>query len=114
MGRADVDGDGRVSLQEWQADAWRVHQEQWGVDAQGRIPTAFVIRSLCAMAHGDPGCAYGVRVYLRVLDRNRDGFVDRAESDRDAIGLFQQNDLNRDGLVTLEEMQAVAAGARRR
>ena len=103
---ADTDGDGRVSREEWHADAWRVHVAQWGAPEGRGIAADKVVEALC---HGTARCASGATLFVAAIDRNHDGFVDRRESDQNSDNLFKANDLNHDGFVTAEEMSAVAS-----
>jgi hypothetical protein len=106
--RADANGDGRVSREEWRADTWKVHIAQWGEAEARGIPVSNVVSAMC---HGNPQCLKdgGASMYARTIDRNHDGFIDRQESDANSENLFRANDVNHDGYVTLEEMNAVAS-----
>lgn len=71
---ADTDGDGKISLLEWEA-----------FQAKRNIK-------------GDP-----VKSFAR-LDSNHDGFIDRAELDAYFAKRFAELDKNGDGVLTADEM----------
>ena len=87
---ADTDGDGRVSLAEWTAQA------------SGR------------RGGGAGGGGYDpARAFAR-MDANHDGFLDKTEIDAAAAERFRRMDANGDGVVSPDERMAGRGGMHRR
>lgn len=102
--RGDANGDGKVSLGEYQAARLaRLTQADKNGDAQISLEE-WLARPAAAKLKSDPSAIFKRR------DANGDGFIDASESEAMAKRRFDLVDSNHDGAITDEEWAARRSG----
>jgi Ca2+-binding EF-hand superfamily protein len=104
----DTNHDGRVSAEEHAAAA-KAMFKQLDADLDGSISVEEM--RIARKAMEEPASDTQVRQAITAMDKNGDGKVDADEHLATAEALFQRTDANRDGTVTLDEMQQAAGPA---
>lgn len=103
--KADTNGDGTISLAEYQAAA-RARLLKFDTDGNGKLSLEeWLKRPAAKNAKRDP-----TTVFNRI-DTNHDGFIDTAEMDTVAKKRFERLDTNSDGQLTKEERRGHKKGA---
>jgi hypothetical protein len=104
--RGDADGDGKLSLGEYQT-AMRDRLMRADTDGDGKISLQeYLARPAAAKAKSDPA-----KRFAR-LDANGDGFLEAAEIDAMSGRRFAALDSNADGAISDDERHAHRAAAR--
>lgn len=105
-GNPDTNGDGHVSLQEYQAFAFARNLARADTNHDGKISKAEAAASL-----GARGAMINM-VWGR-LDTNHDDFLTRPELDTMSAGGFHRADTNHDGVLDAAELAALRQRAQR-
>lgn len=104
--RGDADGDGKLSLSEYQT-AMRERLMRADTDGDGKLSLPeYLARPAAAKAKSDPAKRFAK------LDANADGFLDAAEMNTMAERRFAALDSDADGAISDEERRAHRAAAR--
>lgn len=106
---------GKVSRAQWVDHDWKADLDRYDTNRDGRIEKREFVASFCERIERDirrhiMRCAADIGRYFDASDFNRNGELERAESERQSLNFFAQNDLNKDGFVTREEMETTARG----
>lgn len=116
---ADLNHDGRLSPDEWRQKTWDDLLQHHDLDGDGVIKRAEFVESVframrlelsinpserLERALTDPKFLRGIYSYFDVMDVNKNGILEREESDRFADYLFSLTDINKDGFVTEDEV----------
>lgn len=103
--KADTNGDGAISLAEYQAAA-RARLLKFDTNGDGKLSLEeWLKRPAAKNAKRDP-----TAVFNRI-DTNHDGFIDTAEMDTVSKKRFERLDKNSDGQLTKEERRGRQKGA---
>jgi len=110
--RADLDGDGKVTLAETQT-ASKARFARMDTNRDGKVTKAELeaVQAKREAARAERGAGRGER-FFGMMDRNGDGAVSQAEFDAAAKARFQRADANKDGVLTAEERQRGGRGKR--
>ena len=111
----DPDGAGKVSRRQWLDHDWKTDIQRYDSNHDGHIEKREFVAAFCGRIDFDLGrhiarCARDIDRYFDVLDINRDGELNRIESERQSLKFFALNDNNHDGFVTQAEIEEVARG----
>lgn len=118
MGRADVNGDGKVSLAEFKAGRvammLRADTNKDGKLSKAEMDAARARRGAKGGSppggpeDGPPGggAGQGLARLFPLMDANHDGFLDKAEIGKMAERRFQRMDVDGDGVLSASELAA--------
>lgn len=101
----DANGDGKITLQEFQASRGDRMFRRMDADSDGKLSKA----ELQMMLDRAP---QGADAAFAMLDADKDGFVTRAEADAAAAALFARADTDGDGALSGDEIESVRMGMR--
>ncbi|WP_176696024.1 EF-hand domain-containing protein [Phenylobacterium immobile] len=101
----DANGDGKITLQEFQASRGDRMFKRMDVDSDGKLSKA----ELQMMLDRAP---QGADAAFAALDADKDGFVIRAEADAAAAAMFGRADTDDDGALSRDEIESVRMGMR--
>lgn len=103
--KADTNGDGTISLAEYQAAA-RTRLLKLDTDGDGKLSLEeWLKRPALKNAKRDPTAVFNH------IDTNHDGFIDAAEMDTVSRKRFERLDTNSDGQLSKEERHSHKKGA---
>lgn len=97
---ADTNGDGKVSLLEYQTISFNRTMTRADLNRDGKIS-----KEEAQKGFGVPGPM--ISMYWGRVDTNRDGFLNRAELDTMSADGFKRADKNHDGFLSEAEIAAV-------
>lgn len=112
MGKADTNGDGKVSLAEFKAARigmmMRADTNRDGKLSQAELEAARAQRASIRGGEGGgpPGGGQGGGRMFQLMDANHDGFLDKAEIGKMMERRFQKMDVDGDGFLSASELAA--------
>jgi hypothetical protein len=110
----DLKGAGRIGFEAWAEHDWRVALARYDANHDGEISREEYVAGFCQRVEADLGrtvarCPGDVGLQFAAIDRNHDSALSVREYRRLSANFFRENDRNRDGYVTREEMAGTAA-----
>lgn len=100
--KADIDRDGRLSLEEFQNQSWIDGLAMYDRNKDGVISFEEEADVACPGRQGD--CRGHFLPAFQAVDANKDGKIERNEDNAANFRAFQRLDLNHDGWLTREEI----------